>query len=487
MTKPSNVILWTAILICGLGVSIASSQTFTSLHSFSGDDGANPARGMSLSQGADGNLYGTTPLGGGGDSDVCPMGCGVAFKITPSGMLTDLYIFCSQANCADGRLPYAGLVPATDGNFYGVTDAGGGPGDNGTVYKITPSGKLTTLYTFCAQPNCRDGSAPQSLLLGVDGSFYGTTAAGGANNFGTVFKISRTGTLTTLYNFCAQAGCMDGENPGGLVQASNGNFYGTTTAGGSSAQGTIFKVTRAGVLTTLFSFDLTDNGNPYYSLIQGIDGNFYGTSYGGGANNGGTIFKMTPAGTVTTIYSFCSEQRCDDGENPYAPLVQATDGDFYGTTYRGGAQGGGAGTIFKLTTQGSLTTLYNFCSTFNCDDGASPAGGIVQDTNGTLYGSTQLGGNSLPGVGTLFSLSVGLGPSVKALPPAGEVGTGVGILGSDLTGATSVTFNGTLAQFKLRSPTLIVTDVPTGASTGQIKVKLQGRTLSSIVPFYVLR
>jgi uncharacterized repeat protein (TIGR03803 family) len=483
MTKPANVILWTAILVCGLGVSIASAQTFNTVHSFSETDGANP-KGMSLSQGADGSLYGTTPFGGGGVAEICELGCGVAFKITLGGTLTDLYIFCSQSNCADGRLPYAGLVAATDGNFYGVTDAGGGPGDNGTVYKITPTGKLTTLYTFCAQPNCLDGSAPQSLLLGVDDNFYGTTSDGGANNFGTVFKITRTGTLTTLYSFCAQAGCRDGENPLGLIQATNGNLYGTTIAGGSNGQGTIFRITRAGVLTTLFSFDLTDNGSPYYSLIEGMDGNFYGTTLGGGANNGGSVFKMSPSGAVTTLYSFCSETNCTDGESPYAPLMQASDDNFYATTYGGGAHG--AGTVFKLTRQGSLTTLYSFCEAFNCRDGELPAGGLVQDTNGTLYGSTQDGGNALPGVGTIFSLSIGLGPLVKPFPTAGRVGTGVGILGTDLTGATNVTFNAVPAQFKVRSPTLILTQVPAGATTGQIKVTLPGGILRSTMPFFVL-
>lgn len=329
-----------AILLLFLGtVAGAYSQDFTSLHSFTGNDGADPD-GMSLVQGADGNLYGTTPLGGGGVSELCANGCGVAFKITPSGTLTDIYIFCSLSNCADGRLPYSGLTLATDGNFYGVTNAGGSSGDYGTFYKVTQTGTLTTIYTFCAQPNCADGSAPQTLLLGADGSFYGTTGAGGTHNFGTVFKITRNGTLTTLYSFCAQAGCSDGENPLGLIQASNGNFYGTTSAGGASGQGTIFKITPTGALTTLFAFNLTDNGNPYYTLIEGRDRNFYGTTYGGGANNGGALFKMTPAGVVTWLYSFCSEENCTDGKNPYAPLVHANDGNLYGTTYNGGTQGG---------------------------------------------------------------------------------------------------------------------------------------------------
>ncbi len=174
--------------------------------------------------------------------------------------------------------------------------------------------------------------------------------------------------------------------------------------------------------------------------------------------------------------------------NPPRALIQATDGNFYGTTYGGGADG--SGTVFKITPSGTLTTLHSFDGT----DGANPVAALIQDTNGNLYGTTEGGGTNLDcgdrqfpqPCGTIFSLSVGLGPFVKTLPAAGKVGAEIGILGTNLTGATAVTFNGTTAQFKVASPTLILTHVPTGAKTGEINVALPGGTLSSNVPFYVL-
>src|ERR1022692_367381 len=216
----------------------------------------------------------------------------------------------------------------------------------------------------------------------------------------------------------------------------------------------------AQTLTTLFSFDGTHGQQPAGTLVQATNGDLYGTTYAGGANNGGgTVFKITPGGTLTTLYNFCSQTNCTDGATPYAWLVQAANGDLYGTTYAGGANNGG-GTVFKITPGGTLTTLYSFCSQSGCTDGGSPYAGLVQDTNGDFYGTTADGGGS----GTVFRLSVGLGPFVKTQPPNGKVGAAVEILGTNLTGATSLSFNGTAAVFTVVSPTLITTTVPAGAS-----------------------
>src|ERR1039458_8611686 len=221
-------------------------------------------------------------------------------------------------------------------------------------------------------------------------------------------------TLTTLYSFCSQSGCPDGYSPyAGLVQATNGDLYGTT--------------------------------------------------YFGGTGNGGTIFKIAPGGTLTTLYSFCSQTNCADGGGPYAGLVQATSGDFYGTTALGGT--GGWGTVFKITPGGTLTTLYSFCSQTNCTDGATPYAGLVQDTNGDFYGTTTHKGGAASG--TVFSLSVGLGPFVETRPPYGKVGAAVKILGTNLTGAASVSFDGTAAVFTVVSSSEITTTVPAGASSGK--------------------
>ena len=458
-----------ALLFLFVTTAIAlPAQTFTTLANFPESHGANP-RLMSLVQGADGNFYGTT----------CDLGCvgevgngfGTVFKVTPTGTLTTLYSFCAQPKCTDGAFPIAGLVLGTDGNFYGTT-AYGGVNDDGTVFKITSGGTLTTLHSFDLTD---DGAYPYATLVqATNGNFYGTTSYGGANAYGTVFEITPGGTLTTLYSFDD----TDGAYPeAALVQASNGNFYGTTFEGGANFDGTVFSITSGGTLTTLHSFDGTDGYLPLGALVQ-ANGDFYGTTVEGGANGYGTVFKITPGGTLTTLHSFDST----DGALPEAGLVQATNGIFYGTTLNGGANDAcavGCGTVFSITSGGTLTTLHSFDST----DGDDPYGGLVQATNGTFYGTTDAGGANAGG--TIFSLAVGLGPFVKTLPTSGKVGAAVTILGTNLMGATSVSFNGTAASFTVVSSSEITTTVPTGATTGKVKVVTPGATLSSNLSFRV--
>lgn len=492
-----------AVLMMLAGASVTLAQQFSTLVNFGVANGALPLAG--LTQGVDGNFYGTTYYGG--TSINCgTSGCGAVFKVTPKGALTVLYSFCAETGCTDGYEPNTSLLQASDGTFYGTVPFGG-PHSFGTVFKITTTGTLTTLYGFCSQTNCTDGENPYvGLVQGTDGNFYGTTFYGGANFGGTIFKITPTGTLTTLYSFCAQAHCTDGEYPrAGLVQASDGNFYGTTEGGGTSQAcyqigcGTVFKITPTGTLTTLHSFDSADGFYPFGALIQATDGNFYGTTDGGGTGvYNGTVFKMTPTGKLTTLYSFCAQTSCADGANPQAGLVQATDGNFYGTTLSGGVPTGscsnfgqlGCGTVFEITPKGALTTLYSFGE----PSGAQPEAGLVQATSGALYGTTSQGGNNNScsffneeeGCGTVFTLSVGLGPFVKTLPTSGRVGAVVKILGSHLTNATGVTFNQTAATFTVVSASEITTTVPAGASSGRVQVTLPGQTLSSNVPFRVI-
>jgi uncharacterized repeat protein (TIGR03803 family) len=488
---------YAAFVLCATTAIPLPAQTFTTLYSFNGPN-VKPYAG--LVQATNGDLYGTT-------YGSWNLSSGTVFKITPSGTLTTLYSFCAQSACTDGQNPAAGLIQATNGDLYGTTVGGGAncafTGGCGTVFKITPSGILTTLYSFCSQGGCADGQSPYAgLVQAASGDFYGTTYFGGANNGnGTIFKITPNGTLTTLYSFCAQSGCTDGANPyAGLVQATDGDFYGTTYQGGAGSNacsgigcGTIFKITPGGTLTTLYSFcsqsGCTDGAYPYAGLVQATNGNFYGTMLGGGADGWGTVFKITPSGTLTTLYSFpCSQSGCPDGQYPYGTLVQATNGDLYGTTLDGGATAAGGatgyGTIYKITPSGTLTTLYNFCSQSGCTDGANPFAGLVQDTNGDLYGTASSGGGAE--YGTVFSLSVGLGPFVKTQPTFGKVGAAVKILGTNLTGATSVRFHGTAAVFTVVSRSLITTTVPAGASSGEVQVVKPGRTLSSNVSFRVL-
>jgi uncharacterized repeat protein (TIGR03803 family) len=479
-------------------------QAFTTLASFNGGDGAYSTAG--LVQATDGNLYGTTA----GDGEYCYPGCaGTVLKVTPSGTLTTIYNFCPEIfGCADGEAPNAGLVQATDGDLYGTTY--GGNGSLGTVFKITRSGTLTTLYSFCSEIGCTDGEHPiAGLVQAPNGDFYGTTAFGGANAWGTVFRITPSGTLTTLYNFCSQGGCADGELPeAGLVQATNGDFYGTNFEGGANGGGTVFRITPDGMLTTLYSFcaksGCADGSNPSARLVETTNGDLYGTTaYGGatcaGAGGCGTVFKITPSGTLTTLYSFCSQGGCMDGASPFGPLTQGTDGAFFGTTNAGGAHAcasygvGGCGTIFEITPSGTLTTLYSFCAQGGCADGEAPAAELALATNGAFYGTTVGGGTSdscdpsepVPGCGTVFALSVGLGPFVETLPTSASAGAAVKILGTNLTGATSVSFNGEAAVFTVVSPSLITTTVPAGATTGEVQVVTPGGTLSSDVVFHV--
>jgi len=466
------LLLWAATTI------VSPAQTFTTQASFDYADGALPEL-MSLVQGTDGNFYGTTLAGGANQNS------GTVFKITSGGTLTTLYNFCSETNCADGSYPYAGLVQATDGNFYGTTDGGGAHGA-GTVFKITPGGPLTTLYSFCSQPLCFDGANPYAgLIQATDGNFYGTTESGGIGS-GTVFEISPAGALTTLHVFapeCSQGSCTEGAYPfAPLVEATNGNFYGTTYGGGATENGTIFELTSSGALTTLYSFctktDCSDGSQPYGGLVQATNGVFYGTtSSGGGPSTCGTVFKMAAASALTTLRSF----NCANGVNPYAGLIQGTDGNFYGTTYGGGAKVGG--TVFKITAGGKLTTLYPFCEQTNCTDGSNPSGGLTQATNGDFYGTTTLGGAD--GLGAVFSMATGLGPFVETRPTSGKVGSAVTILGNNLTNTTGVTFNGTAATFNIVSSSEITANVPAGATTGTVEVTAPSGKLSSNVAFRV--
>jgi uncharacterized repeat protein (TIGR03803 family) len=485
---------------CGYTGKVGATQVtldyspVITLASFSGYDGDGAFPEGGLVQATNGDLYGTTLEGGAKTG--CGGGCGTVFKITPSGTLTTLYSFCSQSGCPDGFYPGAGLVQATNGDLYGTTEYGGANG-YGTVFRIAPSGTLTTLYSFCSQSGCTDGSNPYAgLVQAANGDLYGTTEAGGANVVGgTVFKITPGGALTTLYSFCSQSGCTDGIGPvAALVQATNGDLYGTTAEGGANpgpsgiGGGTVFKITPSGALTTLYSFcsqgGCTDGAFPEGGLVQATKGDLYGTTEAGGASAScsggcGTVFKISPSGALTTLYSFCSQSGCTDGYVPTG-LVQATNGYLYGTAGEGGANG--YGTVFRIAPTGALTTLYSFCPQSGCTDSAGPDATLVQATNGYLYGTA---GGGAYGNGTVFSVFVDSGPFVETLPTSGKVGAAVKILGTNLTGATSVSFNGTGAVFEVVSSSEITTTVPTGATTGTVQVVTPNGTLSSNVPFRV--
>lgn len=320
----------------GTVFKITPGGALTTLHAFTGASDAGFPCGP-LVQGTDGCLYGTTTGFG------APNYHGSVFKITTNGAFTSLYSFTGGP---DGSNPEAGLVQGSDGFLYGVANFGGSTNWYGTVFKISTNGALSILHIFTGPDGVNpytDGLAQQ----GSDGNFYGATLLGGTIGQGTVYKISPSGAFTSLYSFGG-----DPNSPvipkSGLVQGRDGNFYGTSEEGGTNnsngyGYGTVFRITTNGVLTTMASFNGTNGAYPMSPLVQAVDGNFYGTTSAGGANGSGTVFKMTPSGELTSLYSFAS--------GPYneyfGGLVQGTDGSFYGTTPRGGTLG--YGNVFRLT------------------------------------------------------------------------------------------------------------------------------------------
>nr|WP_317046582.1 choice-of-anchor tandem repeat GloVer-containing protein [Adhaeribacter arboris] len=405
------------------------SGTFTVLRNLSyTSDGANPQG--DLTQGTDGNFYGLTYTGG-------TNSYGTIFKMTPGGTYT---VLRNLDYTNDGRNPQGSLVQGSDGSFYAMTPAGG-LGNRGTIFKVTPAGAYSilvhfpeaakgqtplgsliqasngnfygltstggtynygTIFKLCdgaystvySLNSGTSGSSPQgSLLQGTDGNFYGLTYNGGANGYGTIFKVTPGGTYTALRNLNYTT---DGGNPTGTLIQSAGNFYGMTSRGGANSYGTIFKISSGGSFTVLKHLDNTKTGSyPNGSLVQGADGNFYGTTYQGGANNYGTIFKITPSGTLTVLRNF---DNINDGRYPLSTLVKGIDNNFYGTSQQGGLFN--SGTIFKITPGGTFTVLHNLDYV---NDGGQPKGSLVQGSDGSFYGLTPEGGffNS----GTIFKIS----------------------------------------------------------------------------------
>jgi uncharacterized repeat protein (TIGR03803 family) len=427
----------------GVIFEMASNGAVNTLYTFTGGmDGAFPQAGLYLAN--DGNFYGTTVEGG-------TSGTGSLFRLTSGGVFSSLYSFTALPQGGtnqDGANPGDSLVQASDGNLYGTASAGGA-NSSGTLFKINLSGSFQLVYAFSAvgtNGENSEGSDPEAALIqGTNGVLYGTAYAGGSNGFGTVFAYSvAQSQMTSLHSFQK---AVDGANPmAALVQGTNGSFYGTTSQGGSETNGTLFKITSAGGFSFLHAFTGgSDGANPLAPLVQGTNGNFYGTcansdsgfgtvfeattsgtvsglyaftgendganpaaalveAAGGGffgtassdgSNNLGAIFSITSAGVFTPVMSFMGG---GDGSNPQAPLVQGINGNFYGTSYQGGAAGDGV--VFELTPEGVLTPLHSFT---NGQDGAFPASGLTLGTNGSLYGVTLIGGTE--GTGVLFNMT----------------------------------------------------------------------------------
>ncbi|MBI3475975.1 MAG: hypothetical protein HY010_09595 [Acidobacteria bacterium] len=439
------VVCLLALAICAPGLS---AQTYKDIYEFDGTThGCCPLYPELLAQGRDGNLYGTTTQGG-------TSGGGIAFKITPDGTLTVLYNF----DIAHGYSPSGGLILGADGNFYGTTQSGGAH-SLGNIFKITPAGVFTVLYSFAGGA---DGGDPiAALMLGTDGNFYGTSAPGVA------FKMSAKGVFKVLNKIPYMT-------YGPLAQGSDGAFYGTTQIGGTANLGTVFKIVKTTV-TTLYNFDTTHGRYPFGGLVQGNDGNLYGTTSRGGSSDVGVVYKITPGGSLTVLHNFDSVD-ASNGNQAYAGLVAATDGNLYSSTAFGGNAGNG--TLFEITTGGAFSVL----SSFDVTHGAGAYATGVQYTNGKIFGLTSSGGT--PGEGVVYSLDNSMPPFVLLTSTMGVVGKSVGILGNGFTGTTSVKFNGASASFKVVSDTYLTAKVPSG-ETGTVTVTTPSGTLSSSKPYRV--
>jgi uncharacterized repeat protein (TIGR03803 family) len=395
---------------------------------------------------------------------------GSIFRLTTAGGFAELLAF----DGSDGANPDAGVTLAVDGNIYG-TAFSGGSAQEGVLFRVSPGGAYTTLHEFLGSTDGVFPSAPP--IQASDGNLYGPTR-GGDGIAPTIYKYNLVSdTFTTIYEF----DYTHGQSViAALVQGSDGNLYGTAQGGGAYDCGTIFKMNRSGVILYYYSFPCATGGAlPSAPLVQASDGNFYGTTFEGGVGQGqgdGTIFRMTQKGTVSILYNFKGGR---DGIGANGGLVQATDGELYGGTGGGGSSG--FGTLFRITTAGAYELLYSFPQNI----GKYPQTSLMQHTNGLLYGTAEEGGAN--NYGAVYDLNMNLGPFVAFVIPTGGVGKSAQILGQGLTGTSSVTFNGVAAtSFKVLTDTYMTAVVPSGATTGPVIVTTPGGTLKSNKNFRIV-
>jgi uncharacterized repeat protein (TIGR03803 family) len=440
-------LIFLGILMCG---QLLSAQGYSDLYDFPAHSGGCcPQHPSIMAEGRDGNLYGITSSGGNGN-------IGTIFKITPSGRYTQLYSF----DTVHGSTPVGGLLLGLDGNLYGTTEEGGAYGF-GNIFRISPTGALTVIHDFTGNSTTDGGFPVSALIIGSDGAMYGTTHPG------IVYRITQAGVFTRIAT-------TPSESFGPLLLSSGGAYYGTTEFAGATQNGSIYKVTGS-TSTILYSFDGPHGQFPIGGLVEGSDGNLYGTTTAGGTENAGVIYKITPTGTYTVLYNFSSKNYLF-GYQAFAGLIAGSDGNLYGATIWGGTSG--YGVIFEITTAGAYSVL----TSFDAPDGDGAYATPMQHTNGAIFGLAKRGG--LLGNGVVYGFNAALRSFALLTNTHGLVGGTVGILGTGFATASSVTFNGTPASFHVISNTYLTATIPSG-ETGFIAVTTSSGTLFSSKIFKV--
>jgi uncharacterized repeat protein (TIGR03803 family) len=472
-----------------------AATTFSVIHTFKNDptDGLARPNGF-LAQGRDGNLYGTASW------NFSASIIGGAFKISPISTPNGVFTFAKLHTfnpTVEGWSSQSGFSVGTDGNFYGTTTINSisvGVNGPGTIFRMMPTGSVTQTHNFVTAGINAASNNASPPVQGRDGNFYGTTFAGGKNGHGAIYKLTPAGVFSIFYHFDG----VHGSRPvAPLVLSGDGNLYGTTRDGGvipncvNCSHGTVFKIASSGALTVLHSFDGTNGGGqPLAPLIQGTDGKLYGTTAGLNASHVGLsgIFRISPSGAnFEMLHTFNSSTAFADGFDPSPGLILASDGNFYGATTLGGQPGGiGCGVLFKLSL--SPTKVYTPLHRFNSStDGCFTGQSLTLHTNGKIYGSAKFGGSG--GAGTIYQLDIGARPFVRPQVLSAKVGDKITLYGDFSGTITGVTFGGVSAIFT-RDPsnpnnTLIVT-IPVGAKTGSIVVIKATVTITTIKTFNIL-
>ena len=428
------------------------SQTVTNIVNFNGTDGQLPYRTTPV-QGRDGRLYGTTYYGG-------AYGAGTVWVVETSGTASVFYSF----DGVTAESPQSGLTLATDGNFYGT--AGSPSGD--VLYRVTAAGASSVLHTFGETDGCYAVAPP---IEASDGNLYGTTMGCGRS---TLYRYTPAGVFTTIQTFVtATQGKDSAASP---LQSSDGSLWGTNGWGGTDQCGAVFKAEFSGTVLQSLLMDCTDQRHPNSPLIQNSEGYIYGTTSAGGTYGAGSIFEINPNGALSTVYEFQGGSDLQDPNN----IMQASDGNLYGTAFQDGSGRGGG--IYKIDASGDYSVVYDFTTSPHITDVNT---GLMQHTNGQFYGASGQGG--IYKRGSVFSLSLGLGPFVAFVRPTGGLGQTAEILGQGLTGTTAVTFNGVPAtSFTVVSDTYMTAVVPSAATTGPVVVTAPTGPLTSNVNFRII-